>query len=387
VVLNAYACGGTTRTVVNQANALCGRHDVEIASVFRHRETPGFAIDPRVRMVPLTELRTDGTRRSDPPGTPSRLMNKTRRFPSPMPHRHDRRFRRWDPAVDVRLLRYLRAANDGVLITTRPGFNLLSARVAPRRLIRVAQDHMNLGTYEPRLHQEILRTYPKLDAVVVLTEHDRQAYRQAFGSSGLRLERIPNGVPEAHLAPAALDGKVLLAAGRLLPQKGFDMLLDAFAPVAAKHTDWQLQIFGAGPRHAELADQIKRLGLTGRAHLKGLTAGLDEQFRAASMFVLSSRYEGLPMVLLEAMTAGVPSVAFDCPTGPAEIIDHGTTGLLVPPEDVAALTAGICELIENPEKRRALGSAALESSRRYSIAAVSKQWDDLFTDLQATREA
>ena len=102
VVLNAYALGGTTRTVVNQANALCADHDVEIASVFRHRETPGFRIDPRVRLVPLTDFLSDGTRRTE--GRP-RLLIKTRRFCSPMPHRYDRRFRRWDPVVDLRLIR------------------------------------------------------------------------------------------------------------------------------------------------------------------------------------------------------------------------------------------------------------------------------------------
>lgn len=385
VVLNAYALGGTTRTVVNQANALCADHDVEIASVFRHRETPGFAIDPRVRLVPLTEFRSDGTRRTDPADGPSRLLNKTRRFRSPMPHRDDRRFRRWDPVVDLRLIRYFRAADSGVLVTTRPGLNVLAARTAPRRLVRVAQDHMNLGSYKPALREAIVRAYPRLDAVTVLTEQDRQDYRRALAGSAVRVEQIPNGVPEPRLPPAALEAKVLVAAGRLLSQKGFDLLLDAFAVVSARHPEWQLWIFGSGPWQARLAAQIDSLGLTGRAHLRGATTRLDEQLAAASIFVLSSRFEGLPMVLLEAMAAGLPPVAFDCPTGPGEVLDHGTSGLLVPPTDTAALAAGICALVEDPVRRRAIGAAALDRSRAYSMSAVTRQWEQLFENLTGER--
>lgn len=385
VLLNAYALGGTTRTVVNQANALCGDHDIEIASVFRHADEPGFAIDPRIRLIPLTELRTDGSRRTDPVGGPTRITRKTRRFKSLLPHRHDHRFRRWDPVVDLAVLRYFWATDEGILVTTRPGMNLLSARMAPRKVIKVGQDHMNLATYTPALRDDILRHYSKLDAVTVLTEKDRQDYAQALAGSRVRLERIPNGIPLPQLPPAALDAKVAVAAGRLANQKGFDLLLDAFQVVAARHTDWQLWIFGAGPHRARLAEQIQRLGLTGTAQLKGTTGRLDEQFAAASMFVLSSRYEGLPMVLLESMAAGLPAVAFDCPTGPAEIIDPGVTGLLLPPTDVAALADGICALIEDPARRRAMGEAARRASAGYLITEVAESWNKLFAELAATR--
>jgi glycosyltransferase involved in cell wall biosynthesis len=284
----------------------------------------------------------------------------------------------------LRLIRYF-WSDRGILVTTRPGLNLLSARYAPRRLIRVGQDHMNLETYKPRLRRAILRHYPKLDAVTVLTERDLADYGTAFDGSGLRLERIPNGVPPARLAPAEGTSKVLVAAGSLAQQKGFDLLLDAYSTVVSKHPDWELWIFGAGEQRADLIAQIDRLGLAGKAHLKGQTFQLDEQLAAASIFVLSSRHEGLPMVLLEAMRAGLPAAAFDCPTGPAEIIRHGRSGLLVPPLDVAGLAAAICELIEDPDRRRAMGAAAIEDAGRYSIDAVRERWVDLFTELTARR--
>jgi glycosyltransferase involved in cell wall biosynthesis len=106
---------------------------------------------------------------------------------------------------------------------------------------------------------------------------------------------------------------------------------------------------------------------------------------AASIYVLSSRFEGLPMVLLEAMSAGLPAVAFDCPTGPAQILTHGKSGLLVPEQDVSALAAGICELIEDPARRRAMGAAALADAARYSIDAVARRWEELFLELLVAR--
>jgi glycosyltransferase involved in cell wall biosynthesis len=385
VLFNAYASGGTTRTVVNQANALCEDHDVEIASIYRHRGKPRFAIDPRIRLLPLTELRSDGSRRVDPEGRRGLPMRLARRFTTPLPHRLDGRFPRWHPPVDLALLRYFRAKDDGILVTTRPGVNLLAARMAPRRLVRVAQDHMHLGSYQPELRDAIVRSYRRFDAVVTLTEEDRAAYQEALAGSGTRVECIPNGVPEPLLPAATLDANVLVAAGRLTHQKGFDLLLDAFQVVAGKHPDWQLWIFGGGVRRDALAGQIERLGLAGRAHLKGTTGRLDEQFAAASVYVLSSRFEGLPMVLLEAMTAGLPAVAFDCPTGPGQIIAHDRSGLLVPEQDVAALAAGICELIEDPARRRAMGAAARADAERYSIVGVRRRWEELFAELTSAR--
>ena len=379
VVVSVYGSGGTTRTVVNQANALCGTHEVEIVSLYRHRRTPRLPIDPRVRLIALTELGLDG--RPHPDRTVARLASAVLRLPNPWPHRHDHPFRRWRPVVDARLLRYFRSRRDGVLVTTRPGLNLLAARLAPRRLIRVAQEHINLASHPPALRRWIVRAYHRFDAVVVLTEQDRAEYRRALKAAAPRLECIPNGLPPPRLPPAELDARVIIAVGRLLPQKGFDLLLDAFHAVARRHPDWQLWIFGDGPQRRELAAQLARLDLTGRAHLKGFADRLDQHLGAGSMFVLSSRFEGLPMAMLEAMAAGLPVVAFDCPTGPAEVISHGRSGLLVPPLDVRALADAICELIESPTRRRAMGAAAREESRRYRIGAVAQRWEALFSSL------
>jgi glycosyltransferase involved in cell wall biosynthesis len=385
VLQNAYGTGGTIRTVINQANAMCAAHDVEIASVYHTRAQPVFPLDPRVRLVPITELRPDGSRRTDPPNGNTRLLRKFRRLPNPLPHRPDHPYRRWDPFVDAAIVGYFRAQTEGVLITTRPGLNILSAWTAPRRLIRVAQDHMNLGTYRPRLRAAILRAYPRLDAVTVLTDRDRADYERALAGSRVRLEHIPNGIPPKDAPVATHDAKRIIAAGRLTPQKGFDMLLDAFAVVAAEHPDWTLTVYGHGPLRERLIARRDELGLTQAVQLAGVTRHLDRELAAASIFVLSSRFEGLPMVLLEAMSTGLAVAAFDCPTGPREVIDPGVDGLLVPAEDIGALAAALNQLIEDPARRRAMGAAAFETSRQYFMPVIRDAWEEFLSALAATR--
>ncbi|GLY97619.1 hypothetical protein Acsp02_48730 [Actinoplanes sp. NBRC 103695] len=383
VLNNAYGAGGTIRTVINQANAMCVEHDVEIASVLRTREKTVFALDPRVRLVSLTGLRDDGSRFTDPQGGNSRVWRKTRRFRNRFPHGRDYRFKRWDPLLDLAVIRYFRRQKDGVLITTRPGLNLLAAWTAPRRLLRIAQDHMNLGTYKPALRAELVRAYPRLDAVAVLTEHDLADWRAALGDR-VRLERIPNGIPPVAEPGSSPEAKTVVAAGRFAPQKGFDLLVEAWAAVHAKHPDWVLKIFGNGPMREQLIARADELGLGGSVTMPGITRQLDKELAAASLYVLSSRFEGLPMVLLEAMSAGLPAVAFDCPTGPAEVVEDGVNGRLVPAEDVDGLAAALCELIEDPERLREMGAGAVKSSEPFSMPAVSAHWTRFLTELSRT---
>ena len=382
---NAYGVGGTIRTVINQANALCPDHDVEIASVYHTRAAPVFPVDPRVRLVPLTELRPDGSRRTDPPDGNTRAARHLRHLPNPLPHRHDGRYRRWDPFVDAAIVRYFRSAGEGILVTTRPALNLLSAGTAPRHLIRVAQDHMNFASYRRGLRTAIIRNYRRLDAVTVLTQHDLRDYQRALGGCGVRLACIPNGIPPRDAPRAAYEAKQVVAAGRLTAQKGFDMLLDAYRPVAARYPDWTLTIHGGGAWHERLTAQRDRLGLHDVVRLPGLTRHLDRELAASSIFVLSSRVEGLPMALLEAMSTGLPPVAFDCPTGPGEVIDDGVNGRLVPPGDIGALAAALSELIEDPDRRRAMGTEAYRTSRRFFMPAVRDAWAEFFAALVAGR--
>ena len=219
------------------------------------------------------------------------------------------------------------------------------------------------------------------DALAVLTEDDRRDYEAALGGA-TRVVRLPNAVPPLGGERARPESKVVVAAGRLnSPQKGFDLLIEAWKPVTAAHPDWQLRIYGRGHLRAALKRQVADAGLADEVFLMGATRDLGAALAQGSVFVLSSRYEGFGIVLVEAMSKGMAVVSFDCPRGPGEIIDDGHDGVLVPNGDVAALSRALLDVVGDEERRRALGAAAVQSARRYDPAVVGKDWVSLIDEL------
>jgi glycosyltransferase involved in cell wall biosynthesis len=282
------------------------------------------------------------------------------------------------------LLRYLASVHDGVLIGTRPSINVAVARLAAPSVVRVGQDHMNYATYSEPLKRQIRAVYPRLDLVSTLTEGDAAAYRKALRGR-TRVECMPNGVPDVGSLRATLGDKVVVAAGRLTRQKGFDRLLPAWAKIAPEHSDWELRIFGDGAKMGALQRQIERLGIGDSAKLMGFTPRLDEELARASLYVMSSRREGFPMVLLEAMAVGLPVVSFDCPTGPRDIVREGVDGHVVRNGDKDALAAAMSSLMRDDARRKAYGAAAVEGAKRYELPNIARRWEELFEELAAAK--
>jgi GalNAc-alpha-(1->4)-GalNAc-alpha-(1->3)-diNAcBac-PP-undecaprenol alpha-1,4-N-acetyl-D-galactosaminyltransferase len=177
----------------------------------------------------------------------------------------------------------------------------------------------------------------------------------------------------------------VLAAGRLGKEKGFDLLLHAFAAIAPRLPDWRLAIFGEGPEGPVLRDLSQQLRISDRVVFAGFSRTLHAVMRRSDLFVLSSRFEGMPNALAEAMACGLACVSFDCATGPAELIVHERNGLLAPAEDVAGLTQSIERLMRDEGLRLRLGSAAQESIRAYSTDFILDRWNAVLTRIaQAT---
>jgi glycosyltransferase involved in cell wall biosynthesis len=359
LLAHAWGFGGTIRATLTLAGALADRHDVEIVSVLRRREQPFFAFPEDVRVAAIEDRRG---------GAP--LLG---RAPSVLIHPEDYAYPWCSLWTDVLLLRALWRMRGGVLVATRPALNLLAARLAHPSVTVIGQEHMNFLSHRARLTADIRRAYPGLDALTVLTTEDARDY----GALLPRVELIPDPVEELDGGVSAQEQKVVVAAGRLNRQKGFDLLIEAWREVARAHPGWTLRIYGGGPERAALERQAAGLPV----ELRGRTKHLGAAMAAGSLFVLSSRFEGFGLVLVEAMGKGLPVVSFDCPRGPSDIVSDGGDGLLVPPSDVAALAAALIELIGDPARRREMAAAARAKARRYAASEIAPAWETMLADL------
>lgn len=230
-------------------------------------------------------------------------------------------------------------------------------------------------------------TYPSASSIVVQTQR-----AEDYFASELRLPSyvIPNPVvlpPKSEDIPQAEKTKrSLVAMGRLTPQKGFDLLLKAFAKLKDKHPDWILTIFGEGELRPELEALRDKLKLQARVYFPGNVKNVYESLKQADIFVLPSRFEGFPNALCEAMACGLPVIATDCPSGPREIVEDDIDGILVPNEDVKALIAAMDRLMNDEQERLRLSSRATEVLERFNLEKVMLLWEQLLEEVVTKKE-
>ena len=229
------------------------------------------------------------------------------------------------------------------------------------------------------LNTIIIRKY---DRVVFLTHEDKNQNWQHHDNVIV----LPNPITYTHTFVSSLEKKTVSAAGRLCRQKNFDLLIDSWNLVHQSHPDWVLKIWGDGPDKTRLSQKISNLQLEQSVFLKGYDKDVISKLSESSLFVLSSLYEGLPLVVIEAMSCGVPVVATACPCGPKDLITDGLNGFLVPVGDKNALAGGICRLIEDTSLRKQMGDNALEASKKYSIERITSCWMALFKELLDERQ-
>lgn len=224
------------------------------------------------------------------------------------------------------------------------------------------------------------------DSVVVLSNRDKAQWERHCGSA-TRLKTIYNTDPydgnESTARDADSGDNVVLACGALDYRKGFDLALKAWALIPGDvRLGWKLRILGEGIERSSLERLRDDLGVGAEVELPGATMEMAREYAAARMFILSSRYEGFGMVLLEALHFGLPCVAFDCDCGPAEILSKG--GLLVPPEDVKTLASSMERLMRDGLEREVFSFHARQDASRFSIDVVIGQWQSLFKELAET---
>jgi GalNAc-alpha-(1->4)-GalNAc-alpha-(1->3)-diNAcBac-PP-undecaprenol alpha-1,4-N-acetyl-D-galactosaminyltransferase len=267
---------------------------------------------------------------------------------------------------------------------------LLGLRIPVIVSERADPTQLNIGILRSKLRRLL---YPHAGAVVVQTQKVLGDTQRMLPHPRLRV--IPNPVslidPDAEYPAKPLrallqlsdEVKIVAGMGRLGYEKGFDLLIEAFHNLAGAHPDWHLVIFGKGLERQNLETQIAAAGLGGRVHLPGEVAAARKYLQEADIFILSSRFEGFPNVLVEAMACDRAVVSFNCPSGPAEIIHSGHDGLLVPAGDVEGLADAVRTLMDNPARRAELGRNAKHAVGCFSIERVLEQWNQLIGEVVA----
>ena len=226
-------------------------------------------------------------------------------------------------------------------------------------------------------------TYQFADAIAVQTTRAFNYFRPQLQS---KMVVVPNPVIiqnyNSDNSQKTLERPSIIAMGRLEFQKGFDLLLEAFALLKDTCPEWSLTVLGEGTMRSELESQRERLKLSDRVHFPGRVNNPAEILKQADIFVMSSRYEGFPNALCEAMACGLPVISTDCPSGPQEIIRDGKDGILVANENVAALKDAMKTLMLDDTKRQELGKKALEITSRFSLITITELWEKIISEVK-----
>lgn len=356
LVIGSLAAGGAERVLSNMANYWAARDKAVTLITLSSTGDDWYALDKRVQRVALGEARRSAT-------ALQAVLNNLRRI--------------W------RLRRAIKASNPDAVVSFIDTANVLTLW-ATRTLNRPVIVSERI---DPRVHRISGRwnwlrefSYPWAAAIVVQTQSVSRWAETRFDARQVTVIPNPASLPRAGAAEDLRIPKPYVAAvGRLEQQKGFDLLLRAAAVAFRQFPEWSLAIVGEGSERARLEVLLTELGLSDRVQLVGRQPNPAQVLSHADLFVLSSRYEGFPNVLCEAMASGLPVVAFDCASGPRDIVRHEVDGLLVPPEDPAALAQAMTRLMGDAELRRRFSSRAVEVLDRFGEERVMRLWEELLT--------
>jgi glycosyltransferase involved in cell wall biosynthesis len=376
LINDGFGIGGTIKTTFNLGAALTLRgHAVEVLSTVRRRDVPQMPVPPSIRLMSLVEIRpADPDYEKDASGRDQ----PARRYPAA-----DFKAAEYNAYVEDRYRRYLAGTDADVVIATRPGLIAYLARFAPAHLVRIGQEHLVRGQHRKALRAEMPRHLRRIDALVTVSRRDAEDYRANTRLGRTRLLHIPNSIPAPGIPPSTGRAKLVVAAGRLVRSKRYDVLVRAFAKVVAERPDWQLRIYGVGDQDRMLRDLVLELGLHNHVRMMGGYTPIEPEWAKGSIAAVSADREPFGMTLVEAMRCGVPVVSTDAPHGPGEILTDGVDGFLTPPGDPDAMGDALLRLINDDQLRASMAASALVSATRYDPAPIAEQYEQLFEELAA----
>ncbi len=360
--------GGMERIVTGKANWLAANgYDVSIVTTEQDGRPDFFPLDPRIERIDLDILYSRNESRN-----PLRKYIVRKRKMTRHKELLTRAVERENPDIVI--------STFGNEVGIVPGIEHRCKKVIEihfSRWYRLQLDRRGIwrliDKYLTRKDKQLAARY---DRFVCLTQEDKKNWG---GQANLAV--IPNFIGARAETPAALDNRSMIAVGRLSYQKGYERMIEAWKLVHERHADWTLHIYGGGELEEEMKNLIRERGLEEAVLIHRPTSDIQQKYLESSALVLSSRYEGLPMVLLEAMACGLPMLSYTCQCGPRDIIRPGYNGLLVDEGDVAGLAEAINRTIEEEDFRREMGRNSFAEANEYLQEEIMPLWTKLFHEL------
>lgn len=272
------------------------------------------------------------------------------------------------------------AVGGGSLPATILGSSFLNVK-------KVYCEHINLYTSMQHKTDALIRKIfvPYVDRIVTLTEADRIAYLKRFKKFKQKEVVAIHNWMDSNLSNKSVkynrDARKIISVGRICEQKGFDRLVEIASKVMKENQNWKWDIYGDGPDFEKINEMIKEKGLSDYVELKGNCNNIYSRYKEYALYAMTSRFEGLPMVLLEAKSQGLPIIAFDCKTGPNEIVRNGIDGILVKNNDIAKFQEILNELIKSPDLRSSFSNKSMENVDKFEKKNIVSQWQRLINDL------
>ncbi len=361
--------GGIEKSIAALANILCEDYNVEIACCYKLLNEPAFSIDRRVKIKYLL-----------PDMAPNRDVFKKKL--------KDKKFISAfkEGLYSVKVLRYrkkemvsyIKNSNADIIIATRDIFDEWLGEYGPSKALKIGWEHNHYHN-DFKYAKSIVRSVTNLDYLVLVSKELKTFYSKSLVNSKCKCVYIPNVIDDLPKRKSSLNEKRLVSVGRLSSEKGFIDLLKIFNSLLKKHSDWKLDIIGDGSERENLESFINEHELNDSVTLHGFQNKdyIAKVFRNSSIYVMTSFTESFGIVLIEAMSYGIPCVAFDSAEGAREIIDSGSNGLLVKSRSFLAMVRAIEKLMDNKEMRIKFGSQARNDSKKYTSSVVSEYWFDL----------
>ena len=363
--------GGIEKCICVLANLLCTRYQVEIASCYKLLEEPAFHLDERVKVIylnddikPNREAFKEAVRRKHPID-----ILKEGSYSLKVLHRRKKS-----------MCDYIKSCNSDVIISTRDIFNYWTCSYARDGVIKIGWEH-NHYHKSIRYATNMINSAKNLDYFVLVSSDLQKFYSEKLANNKVMCIYIPNAIDSIPKKLSSLKEKRLISVGRLSPEKGFIDLLKVYNILIQEYPDWSLDIIGDGVERNNLEDYIKKHNLD-KVTLHGFQGKeyIDDVLDKSSIYVMTSFTESFGIVLLEAMSHGVPCIAYDSAEGAREIITSGDNGFLIKNRNIDAMVLKIKNLIENEKLRKNVGKAARESINKYTSEVVGEEWFTLIEE-------